>query len=299
MAVGNYLYLAVSLVLWASAFVAIRIGLTGFGYGDLALLRFLTASAALALFAFRRRPFFPKLRDVPTIFLLGFLGFALYNVTLNAGEFTVSAGTASLLINTSPIFTAVFAAWLLKEKLNFRGWMGLLISLGGTALIVLGRHEGLAGSWGAMLVLVASLASAAYVVVEKPLMDRYTPLELTTWAIWAAAVELLPFTPSLLHQIQIAPLSAVCAAVYLGVFPAALAFYTWNYVLSKMSASSLAAYQYLMPVFAIAMAWFWLGEIPTVLTLIGGGVAAGGVLLVTWRTLPKKNLLKPSMGQTP
>ena len=51
MAIRNYLYLLISLVLWASAFVAIRVGLTGFGYGDLALLRFISASAALSLFA--------------------------------------------------------------------------------------------------------------------------------------------------------------------------------------------------------------------------------------------------------
>ncbi len=299
MAIRNYLYLTISLVLWASAFVAIRVGLTGFGFGDLALLRFISASAALGLFAFRRPEFLPKIRDLPIIFLLGFLGFALYNLTLNAGEATVSAGTASLLINTSPIFTALLAGWFLREKLNSRGWIGLLVSLAGTALIVLGRNDGLSGSWGALLVLTASLSSAAYVVVEKPLMARYTPLELTTWAIWAATLELLPFSGPLWRHLHGAPTSAVCAAIYLGLFPAALAFYTWNYVLSQMSASALCGYQYLMPVIAIGMAWLWLGEIPTGMTLLGGGIATGGVLLITLTARPEKVVKKPSMGQAP
>ncbi len=295
MTIRIYVYLAISLVLWASAFVAIRVGLTGFGYGDLALLRFVCASVTLGAFAFGRRRRLPERRDIPAILLLGFLGFSLYNVTLNAGEITVSAGTAALLINTSPIFTALLAGWLLKEKLHTRGWIGLLISLAGTVLIVLGRDESFTGNWGTLLVLVASLSSAAYVVVEKPLMNRYTPLELTTWAIWAATLELLPFSWPLWNNVGHAPASAIIAAVYLGIFPAALAFFTWNYVLSKMSASELCGYQYLMPVIAVVMAWLWLGEIPSLITLFGGAIAIIGVLLITLGPSPDKL----SMGQAP
>ena len=66
-----------------------------------------------------------------------------------------------------------------------------------------------------------------------------------------------------------------------------------------MSASALCGYQYLMPVIAIGMAWLWLGEIPTGMTLLGGGIATGGVLLITLTARPEKVVKKPSMGQAP
>ena len=102
--------LAVALVLWASAFAAIRAALVSYGPGELALLGFLTASIVLGIYAAISRMSLPKLRDLPIIALLGILGITGYHLSLNVGEMTVTAGSASMLI--AVIWLGEIPTWL-------------------------------------------------------------------------------------------------------------------------------------------------------------------------------------------
>ena len=124
--------LGITVFFWAAAFAGIRVGLRSYGPGELALLRLLVASITLAAIAAFVRMRLPEVRDLPAILLAGFLAFALYHVALNFGERTVSAGAASLLINTAPIFTALLATAFAGERLRAIGWIGMVVSfLGG------------------------------------------------------------------------------------------------------------------------------------------------------------------------
>jgi len=69
------------------------------------------------------------------------------------------------------------------------------------------------------------------------------------------------------------------AIVYLGVLPGALGYVTWAYALSKMPAAFLGNSIYLEPPIAIAVAFVWLGELPSMLTFVGGVIAIGGVVI--------------------
>jgi drug/metabolite transporter (DMT)-like permease len=130
--------LSIALVLWASAFAAIRVGLRGFGPGQLALLRFLIASVALLVYSLITRQPLPRIRDLPMMLLLGFLGFFVYHVGLNAGEVVVPAGPASFIIASVPVFSTLLAVIFLRERLTLPGWVGVVISFCGVALISLG-----------------------------------------------------------------------------------------------------------------------------------------------------------------
>src|SRR5438552_914619 len=98
------------IVLWSSAFPGIRAALAG-GYPPLhvVLLRFLVASAFFLLIALTGRIRIPHKRDLPIIVLIGFLIVGVYQVALNYGELSITAGAASLLIGTAPIWTALFS----------------------------------------------------------------------------------------------------------------------------------------------------------------------------------------------
>src|SRR5205085_11785746 len=171
--------LGVALLLWASAFAGIRAGLRAYSPGHLAILRFLVASLVLAIYAtfahFRR----PELRDLPGLTLSGIIGITFYNIGLNYGETRVSAGAASLLIASVPIWTALLARFTLKERLSQLGWFGVFMSFAGVALISSGEGEGIHLSRQALLILAAAVSSAVYMIMQKRYLERYSALEFT------------------------------------------------------------------------------------------------------------------------
>lgn len=272
---------AATVLLWASAFPGIRAGLAGYGPGHLALFRFLVASAALALYAWRTRLPRPALRDLPGLAGLGLVGVALYHALLNAGERTVSGGVASLLMSTVPVLTALVAALALGERLGRRAWLGIGVSLAGAALIALGREDRLALDPGAGLVLLAAASQAVYFVWQKPLLARYLAGTVTAYAVWTGTAALLVFAPGLLAAVCRAPLEATAAAAYLGLGPGALAYATWAYALGRGTASRTTAALYLVPPLSIVIEWTWLGEAPGTVAAAGGALALGGVTLVS------------------
>ncbi len=286
----TWLSIAGLLLLWASAFAGIRAGMRlspsgavgpdGYGPGELALLRFGTASTVLALYAGAKRMRLPERSELPLIGLTGFLGISVYHVALNFGEVTVQAGAASLLISAAPVFTALLSVAVLKERLTGLGWLGILLAFAGVALIALSGGRGLHFTPGALLILLAATVAAVYSILSKQLLRRHAALEFTCYSIWAGTLPLLVFLPGLLRRLPVAAPPATFAVIYLGIFPAAIAYVLWNYALARMPASLLSSFLYLSPVLASLIAWVWLGEVPALLTLVGGAIAILGVILV-------------------
>ena len=280
------LALATTLLLWASAFVGIRYAVREYDAGGLALFRnSITAFTMLCIALVSRRDALkaPRLRDLGMLFAAGAVGIALYQVALINGERSVDAGSASLIINTSPIFTALFALVFLSEHPGLRGWVGLLLGFAGAALLITGGHGGASLDRGALFVLLASAGQSASFVIQKPLLARFGPFMVTAWAALFGVLCLLPYAPAMLRGIEHAGAAATLAAVYLGLFPAAIGNLTWAYALSRLPAGRAAASLYLIAPVATLISWLLLGEQPTVQALLGGGVVIASLVLVNMR----------------
>lgn len=284
--------IALTLLLWASAFPAIRVALRGGekygGYSPehIALGRYLVASLVLGIVALVRRFSLPTRGDWPAIFAMGFLGFSVYNVALNKGEVLISAGVASFLINTAPVWTLLLATIFLRERLSFLGWTGIAISFGGIGLLALGEQHAQSaqdGLRGALLVLLAALAASGYTILQKHYLKKYDALPLISSVIWAATALLLVFAPGLTHAVQHASREATISIVYMGVFPAALAYVLWAWILARVPIALAVSFIYVVPVLTTAISWLWLGETLSSRAFVGGIIALCGVVLVNTR----------------
>ncbi len=274
--------LGAMVLLWASAFPMIKLALEGMAPSHLTLLRHLIASAAfLPLLLLSRSRLWPRREDLFGFVGLGVIGITVYHLAINYGEVHVSAGATSLIVGIAPALTALVAWWLVGERMPLLGWAGSAVAIAGVALITLG--EGSAGLHpAAAVVFLAPVSAAFFAVMQRSFLRRYRPLEVTAFFTWGGTLPLLVFLPGLFTALPGLETAPLWATAYLGVMPSAIAYTAFAIVLVRVSAPTATSFLYLIPVAALLMSWWWLGETPTWLTLVGGVVAVAGLLLIQW-----------------
>lgn len=269
---------AVTVLLWASAFVSIRSAGQAYSPGALALGRLVSGVLALGVIWAVRREGLPPRAAWRGILLSGLLWFGFYMVVLNWGEQQVDAGTAALVVNVGPLLIALLGARLLGDPMPPRLLAGMAVSFAGAVTVGLSMSGGGGSSvLGVLLCLLAAVAYASGVVAQKPALGRASVLQVTTFGCLVGAVACLPFAGQLVREAAHAPVPATLNMVYLGVFPTALAFTTWAYALARTTASRMGATTYAVPALVVLMSWLVLGEVPGVLTLVGGVLCLAGV----------------------
>lgn len=274
---------AVTVVLWASSFVAIRHVGTEISAGALSLARLGLGSIFLgALLLTRPRPAvrrWPAGRDWLPLIACGVLWFGVYNLALNEAERRLDAGTAAMLVHIAPLLIAVLAGIGLGEGFPRQLIIGGLVAFAGIVVIGTSTSNGRAETWGVVLCVVAAVSYAVGVVTQKPLLSRLPAAEVTWLACTIGAVVCLPFTPALVSDVRSADAATIWWIVYLAAFPTALGFTTWAFALRRTSAGRMGVTVYAVPVVAILLAWLLLGETPTLLALGGGALCLAGVAI--------------------
>ncbi|HEX6353849.1 DMT family transporter [Actinophytocola sp.] len=269
---------AVTVFLWASAFVAIRSAGVYYSPGALALGRLFAGSVVLVALLVVRREGLPPRAAWSGILVSGVLWFGVYMVALNWGEQEVDAGTAAMVVNVGPVLIALLSGWLLREGFRPRVLAGIGVSFAGAVLVGVSMSgEGSASVLGVGLCVVAAVSYAVGVVSQKPALRYGSALQVTTFGCLVGMVACLPFTGQLLSEAGSAPLSATLNLLYLGVFPTALAFMTWAYALARTTAAQMGATTYVVPALVIVMSWLLLSEVPGWLTFAGGALCLTGV----------------------
>lgn len=277
------LSLAGAVLGWGWAWVGIRDVVRHYEPGPLALGRYIVASLTLLpLWAFRGAKL-PAVRDVPWIFAMGLLGFTLYNLGINAGEKTVTAGTAALIAACIPVMVTIGGRIFFSEKLAPAGWAGVAVAFCGVGIITASAEGGMRLSVGALLVLFASVCAAGYGLLSKQFLARHGWVEATTWSVWAGTLGLVPSGGGLWSTVAGAPIVSTFQVVLLGIIPGAVCYALWNFTISRMPLAQVASWMFLIPAASVGLGWLLLDEMPPALVLVGGMVTLAGVFLVNAR----------------
>ncbi|KDN97206.1 DMT family transporter [Pseudomonas donghuensis] len=263
---------------WAYSPAGIHIALQGYDPGHLALARFIVASVFMASVAVWRGISLPRLKDLPLLMLLGLFAVFLHHVALNFGQRGISAGASSVLAQSTPLFSLLIACFVLRQKVSAWHWGCLVLGMLGAAMVVADDHGVGALDAHGLLVLLAALSWSIYFTLQKLHGHRYDGLTMVCYTLWAGTALLLVYLPGLGAAVTAAPPQANLAVLLLGVFPSALAYLGWAYVLSHSDVSRASMALYLIPPCALLIAAVLLGEQPSLLVVLGALVVLSSVL---------------------
>lgn len=224
--------------------------------------------------------------DLLRVVGVGVIGLCLGQIAWLYALIHVPVSVTVLLTNTSPVYIALLAVLWLGEPLRRDMVLGMLLSFAGVALLVLrgGGPTGVLDLGGVAAGLLSGLAWAVFTVGGRSLVARYEPTRAVALAAGVGAVCLVPLALLLSPWTALAGMPRVLAGgLYLGVVPVAIGYVLWYGALRRLRAAQAAAFQYLVPVWTVAIAAVWLGE-PLTPPLAGGMVLViAGVWLVQRR----------------
>jgi drug/metabolite transporter (DMT)-like permease len=280
------IYIAIALITWSSAYAAIAYALASFTPGEVALARLAIGSLCFALLVWAKRVPLPQRSDWLQLAVLGVLGLTVYHLCLNYAETRIASGTAAIIISLVPAATATLSALWIGEHISVRRMLGLGIALVGVILVVLASGKQVKFQPMAGLVLISVLVCAVFFVGQKSLFARNNMVGVTAFGFFAGTLGSLPFGLGLPHALMLAPWQHIAALVWLGVAPTFIGYLTWNAALKRAPASQVSSFIYFSPPIAVFIGWVWLNEQPSWLTLIGGAVTVGGVILANSRRAP-------------
>ena len=273
------LYATIAILTWSSAYAAIAYGLGAFTPGEVALARLTLGTVCFLVWMRVRRIALPPMAAWPPLLALGAVGLSVYHLCLNYAETAIASGTAAIIVALVPAATAATSALWLRERLSARMIAGLTVALTGVVLVVLTSGKSVSFPPKAALVLVSVPVTAVYFTGLKPLSARYGAVAVTTVTFLGGTLGTLPFGLGLPHALAAAPLARTAALLWLGLAPTFVGYLTWNMAIHRASVSKVTSFIYFSTPIAVLISWLWLGERPDWLTLAGGSVVVGGVIL--------------------
>ena len=276
--------LAVMVLVWGVNFAVVKRALAAFDPLAFNAARFVIASVVVGAVLRSRGPLaLPARRDLPRILALGLLGNVLYQMCFILGLSLARAGTASLILAVTPIFTAFLSALTGHERPGWRTWGGAALSIAGVALVTGAglRLEGRRELTGNLILLGAAAVWALYTVGARPIVQRYGSVATTAWTLWVGTVGLvLAGVPALAAQAWDVGWEAWGGLVFSALFAIGLAYLIWYRGVEKIGNTRTAIFSNLTPVVAMTAAAVLLKETPSTWALVGAALTLTGVMVV-------------------
>jgi drug/metabolite transporter (DMT)-like permease len=211
----------------------------------------------------------------------GLLGMVGYNLPVTVGLQWLPASSAGLLLATEPVWVLVIGLVFLGERAGPRLLAGTGVALAGVAVIAgpaaLSPGSGTRAVAGSALVLLATLAFGGYMVVLRPLSQKYGPVSATATSSVAGALPYLALAGTAWPPRLSPPAGAELLFLALGSTVAGMLL--WNLAVVRGGSAGISRLLYLEPVVSVLGAMIFLGERVTAAVLAGGVLVIAGVLM--------------------
>ncbi|MDM0073172.1 EamA family transporter [Variovorax sp. J2P1-59] len=272
-------------LIWGLNFVVMKLGLRDLSPMLLGALRF--AAAALPLILFVRRPALPW-RLLAAYGLAQGLGqFGLLFLGLQWG---MTAGMASVVMQTQAFFTLLLAAPLLGERARPSQWLGLCVALAGLVVIAMAHGDGPGQMTliGFVLTLSAAFMWASSNIVVRFAVRAAPGYDPFGFIVWSSLFPIVPFSlfalaldgpEKVLHQLAGLDLGAVLAVLFLAWFATLLAYTLWTRLLQRHPAGRVVPFSLLVPVVGLAAAAVCFGERPSPAQWVGTAAVLLGLVI--------------------
>jgi drug/metabolite transporter (DMT)-like permease len=279
--------LATVYVVWGSTYLAIAIGIETIPPFLLGGVRFLVAGAAMFTWSVRRGDRTGDRLGAPqwrAALVVGGLLLAVGNGGVSWAEQFVPSGLAALVIATVPLWIAVWARALLGERLRPRAIAGLLVGLGGVAVLVQPRGGAGGSTAGVLALLLSALAWSGGSVWSRRARLPSRPLVATSMEMLAGGGVLVAASALRGEWSGFSPAAvsgrSLAALAYLVCFGSIAAFTAYMWLLRTASTALTATYAYVNPIVAVLLGWAVLDEAVTPAMALGGGVIVLAVALI-------------------
>lgn len=278
----------VTLILFGSTWVVVKIGLQSVPPFTFAVVRFVLAFVILgtvfSIWKFRL-PQIPHIRR--KIFVAGFLMYGLNFLFIYIGQQYIQASLAAVIFATMPFFTGIISHLLLpNERLQRHVVIGMIVGFVGT-LALFSKNLSLDGPVLGMLSLLLSsiFCSWATVLIKRDLND-IPPVQLSILQI---PMGLIVLVPPMLFELPLKfefSTTSLVSLFYLAILGTGVAFMGWYYLLKRVSAVALSLMTFLEPLVAMGLGFLLLHEKLESHFLIGGALILIGVLIATFERKP-------------
>jgi drug/metabolite transporter (DMT)-like permease len=272
-------------VIWGVNFVVVKYATNVFNPVAFTGLRVGTAALFLLLVALTRGRFSLPRRDVIGLLMTGVIGNGLYQLFFVHGVSRTRAGNAALIVAAAPAFIALFARLRGLERVKRMTLIGIALSVLGVGLVIAGSARPSNGQTttllGSVLVFLGVLCWSVYTIMLQPYTKRIDVFRLSAITMVGGAIPLLiASTPALIdtNWAGVGP-GGWWALFYSSVISMGVAYFFWYRGLRVLGPTRTAVYANLQPIIALAVAWAFLGEIPTIFQGVGAATIVAGVFL--------------------
>ncbi|WP_024747548.1 DMT family transporter [Levilactobacillus namurensis] len=278
----GHLVALLTIFLWGITYISTKILLTDFAPLEILLIRFVIGLVGLFL-VYPRFFKFTSWKEEGALAAAGLLGICLYYLFENIALTFTYASNIGVIVSTSPLFIALIAAALGRQRLTKHFVLGFVASMAGISLISLngsGVHINVAGD---VLALLAALIWALYSYVVSYLNTLgHNPVQVTRRTFIYGIIFILPVFFATHGQVKLGLIlqsQNLVNFLFLELGASALCFLSWAYAVKKLGTVKTSIYIYLVPVVTVVTAWLILHEPITPLVIVGILLTIGGLVV--------------------